>query len=96
MKEAPITEGIIKYINSLPRAIARKRYSSVMGITGDPDVDACVNGHTVQIEVKRPGNHPTPLQFKRLEEWSNAGATAFWVDSVDKVKDYFKRMGWDQ
>ena len=36
---------------------------------GDPDIDACIRGRSVQIEVKRPGERPTLLQLKRIEEW---------------------------
>ena len=39
-----------------------------MGVAGDPDIDACLRGRSVQLEVKRPGEKPTPLQVKRLEE----------------------------
>jgi hypothetical protein len=57
-----------------------------MGVAGDPDIDACVRGRSVQLEVKRPGERPTPLQFKRIEEWRRAGAVAAVVNSVEDVR----------
>jgi hypothetical protein len=94
MRESSIVDSIVKWINSQPQAIARKRHGTVYGVAGDPDVDACVRGHCVQIEVKQPGKHPTPLQFKRLEEWGKAGADAIWVTTLDEVKQHFRRAGW--
>jgi len=47
-----------------------------MGVAGDPDIDACLRGRSVQLEVKRPGEKPTPLQVKRLEDaagWRDRG-----------------------
>jgi hypothetical protein len=57
-----------------------------MGVAGDPDIDACLAGRSVQFEVKRPGEDATPLQLKRLEEWRRAGAVAAVVHSVSEAE----------
>ena len=54
-----------------------------MGLSGWPDLYAIKDGRAIHIEVKMPGNYPTKLQIKRIEEFSRAGAIAGWVDSVE-------------
>ena len=61
-----------------------------MGVAGDPDIDACIRGRSLQLEVKRPGEKPTLLQLKRLEEWRQAGALVGVVTSVAEVRTLFE------
>ncbi|MFN3326116.1 MAG: VRR-NUC domain-containing protein [Bryobacteraceae bacterium] len=84
--ERAIVKAILAYLNSLPGCLARKRWGGGMGVAGDPDIDACMRGRSVQLEVKRPGERPTPLQLKRLEEWRQAGAVAAVVHGVAEVR----------
>jgi hypothetical protein len=84
--ERAIVKAILTYLNGLPGCLARKRWGGGMGVAGDPDIDACVCGRSVQLEVKRPGEAPTPLQVKRLEEWRRAGSVVGVVHSVDEVR----------
>ena len=84
--ERAIVKAILAYLNGLPGCLARKRWGGGMGVAGDPDIDACIRGRSLQLEVKRPGQRPTALQLKRLEEWRNAGALVAVVVSVDEVK----------
>ncbi|HOQ47727.1 MAG TPA: hypothetical protein PLA43_10675 [Bryobacteraceae bacterium] len=84
--ERSIVKAILTYLNSLPCCLARKRWGGGMGVAGDPDIDACIRGRSVQLEVKRPGERPTPLQLKRIEEWRRAGAVVAVVSSVADVK----------
>ena len=85
-KESAIVKAILAYLNTLPRCLARKRWGGGMGVAGEPDIDACLGGRSLQLEVKRPGQHPTLLQLKRLEEWRQAGAIVGIVTSVAEVK----------
>jgi hypothetical protein len=84
--ERAIVKAILAYLNGLPGCLARKRWGGGMGVAGDPDIDACVRGRSVQLEVKRSGERPTPLQLKRLDEWRQAGALVAVVSSVEDVK----------
>jgi hypothetical protein len=88
--ERAIVKSILAYLNSLPGCLARKRWGGGMGVAGDPDIDACIRGRSVQLEVKRPGERPTPLQVKRLEEWRQAGALVGVVTSVAEVRTLFE------
>lgn len=89
--ERVIVKAILAYLNGLPGCIARKRWGGGMGVAGDPDVDACVRGRSVQLEVKRPGEKPTALQVKRLGEWKQAGAVAAVVTSVAEVRELLNK-----
>jgi len=84
--ERAIVKAILAYLNGQPGCLARKRWGGGMGVAGDPDIDACIRGRSVQLEVKRAGEKPTPLQLKRLDEWRQAGAIAAVVTSVEDVK----------
>lgn len=85
--ERAIVKAILAHLNGLPDCLARKRWGGGMGVAGDPDIDACVRGRSVQLEVKRPGEKPTALQVKRLEEWRRAGAITAVVNSVADVRN---------
>ena len=89
--ERDIVKAILAYLNGLPDGLARKRWGGGMGVAGDPDIDACVGGRCVQFEVKRPGEKPTALQVKRLEEWHSAGAIVGVVHSVAEVKEILEK-----
>ena len=84
--ERAIVKAILVYLNGLPGCLARKRWSGGMGVAGDPDIDACFHGRSLQLEVKRPREKPTPLQMKRLEEWRQAGAVVGLVHSVGEAR----------
>ena len=77
----------------------RKRHGSPLTVKGDPDLYGCLPldhphwpGRHFEIEVKRPGEHPTPLQLTRLEEWKMAGALTGVARSVDDAQ-YILRVG---
>lgn len=91
--ERAIVKAILAYLNSLPGCLARKRWGGGMGVAGDPDIDACIRGRSVQLEVKRPGEKPTQLQMRRLCEWNNAGAVAATVTSVAEVGALLRQHG---
>lgn len=43
-------------------------------------------GRHVEVEAKSPGKKPTPEQTAWLEAMREAGAVAFWCDSVDDCR----------
>lgn len=91
--ERAIVKSILGYLNGIPGCLARKRWGGGMGVAGDPDIDACIHGRSLQLEVKRPGEKPTPLQVKRLEEWRDAGALTAVVTSVIEVRSLLQDRG---
>ena len=74
-REAAVRRQVVTYLKSLaPRVAYRSNPASPFATAGDPDLFACVNGRLVCIELKRPGEHPTPVQVRRLATWAAAGA----------------------
>lgn len=57
------------------------------GLSGVPDIIACINGRFYAIEVKRPGKLPTLLQDKRMQEIKAAGGYALWGTAEKVIKD---------
>lgn len=85
--ESRIVTQVLAYIRSLPSAYAHKVHGGPHGSTGEPDVDACVAGRAVKVEVKAPGRLSTltPTQRAALRRWRHAGAIVGVVCSVDEV-----------
>ena len=44
-------------------------------------------GRHIEVEVKRLGQKPTPVQSAWLEAMRKAGAVAFWCDSVSACRE---------
>jgi len=91
--EKAIVGKILRFLNALPGCVARKRWGGGMGVAGDPDITGCLCGHHLEFEVKRPGEQPTVLQAKRLEEWRQAGAVVAVVTSVEEVRSILASEG---
>lgn len=88
--ETTIQENILDYINSLPQGRA-ENVSGNAKQSGRADINACVYGYTLKIEVKtadtaygRKG--ATTKQRLYLEKWAKAGAFSCVVYSVEDVK----------
>jgi hypothetical protein len=79
----------MKVFSSLTQSNARKVHGSRFGSAGEPDIDACVRGRTVKIEVKAPGRrgNVTAIQKKRLETWAAAGAVTGVVCDEQELVD---------
>lgn len=83
--ESDITKQAITWLKAQPRTYAWKLHTGAMGENGHPDIDGCMNGRTLKIEMKRPGRRPTPAQMARLLLWRQAGAIVGWATTVDEV-----------
>jgi len=94
-KETTIAKAIVTFLRSLPRSWARKVHGGPYGNVGEPDIDACINGRTVKIEVKRPGAERTVTANQRvaIERWERAGAVAFVATSVEEVQQRLASEG---
>lgn len=52
---------------------------------GRSDLIACVHGHFIALEVKRPGGKPTPPQLRFIEKVKRAGGYGTVVHSVQEA-----------
>jgi len=83
VKEVDLNKQVAYWINGFGRAYKR---IATPGRAGEPDVSGCVFGIRVELEGKLPGNKPTPLQFKKLEWWKQAGAITGWYTSLREAQ----------
>lgn len=85
-REGSIQDSVIKTLKSMG-LLVRKKHGGAFGLAGEPDIYGAIppSGRAYGIELKRPGEEPTKLQRRRLQEWANAGAIAGWASSVDGV-----------
>lgn len=60
---------------------------------GSPDIDACVRGRCVKVELKMPGKTPTPAQYGRMRRWENAGALVGWIRSLEELDELLSHAG---
>jgi hypothetical protein len=69
-----------------------KQHASVWAKVGRPDLDGCLAGRALKIEVKRLGAKPTPIQKKALHDWRRAGAIAFWSDTPGVIEEELRAV----
>lgn len=84
MVERAIVAAIIRYLRA-QSAYVIKVHGGPFGTRGEADIHACMSGRFIAIEVKRPGQKPTPLQLARLAQIAAAGGLAFVATSVADV-----------
>ena len=73
LSEKHITNFCIDMINAIPYCYATKRIANLVK-SGEPDVTGIINRIRLEIEYKKPGKDPTPLQSKQLRMWTDLGA----------------------
>ena len=85
--ETALTNKVIKTLKEQygDAICIEKRFGSGYGKNGQPDLNICIAGQCVQIEMKDGINKPTQLQQRRLEEWERAGAVVGVAWSVAEV-----------
>jgi Holliday junction resolvase len=84
VREKDITNKILARLRERG-AFAEKIHGGPLQGRGLPDIVACYRGRFIGIEVKRPGEKPTPLQSHVLGEILKAGGAAFVLTSADEV-----------
>lgn len=84
-RENSIVRAILKYLNTLPQARARKVHGDIYN-PGEPDIDAVIAGRAVKLEVKAADNTPTPIQVLTLKKWAAAGAVTGVVRSIEETQ----------
>jgi hypothetical protein len=91
-RESTLVAEIVRALRALPGVVVRKRHGSGWGVSGDPDLYGSAGGRHFEIEVKRPGEHPTPLQRARLDQWRASGALSGVARSAAYSLEAFRRI----
>ena len=58
------------------------------GVSGVPDILACLDGRFIAVEVKAPGKAPTRLQQVQLLGIQAAGGDALVIDDAAVLRDW--------
>lgn len=95
MRETDLTAAIMRYVRKIGCHCV-KWHGDAYGSGGQPDLYVLVPSTPyaipVHIEVKAPGNKPTPRQEKVLRDLRKAGAVAVWVDNLEAVERLIARL----
>lgn len=74
------------------RCQVRVLHGTRFSVKGDPDIYGCLDSQMFVIELKQKGQRPSELQLRRLDDWRQAGAIAFWADDVQVA---LNNLGWE-
>ena len=101
--ERDIQKSILDYLQADYRVVFSRRFNAgtiyidgramKMGERGDSDIIGMLfDGRFLAIEVKRPGEVPTPEQHAFLNMVNDNGGVAFIATSVEDVQEWFGEM----
>jgi hypothetical protein len=91
----PRESSLLRSVERILRAEGityRKRWGGPYATAGDPDLYLVSNGRHAEIELKRPGQEPTPLQRLRMREWARAGALTATVHSPEELRMFLAQL----
>lgn len=91
--EKSIENNIKSFLDSLDDCYYEKRHGGFFSSNGQPDISGCISGRRFELEVKKPGESPRPLQKSIMKKWKNAGAVTGVARGVDDVKALFRDAG---
>ena len=92
MSEQEIQRKIIKWLEENECYVVKVISASKVGV---PDIIACVDGHFVAIEVKKPETkaNVSALQAYNLDRVVICGGHSLVAWNLDMVKDYLRTEG---
>lgn len=75
-----------------PVGYYEKRHGSMFTKSGLPDMHICIHGHSLEVEIKKEGGKPSPLQLFMIDQINDAGGHAFviWPEDFDEFKTTIK------
>jgi ABC-type transporter MlaC component len=77
---------VVKYLEKrYPDAMIQVNHGGAFSKRGRPDLECCIRGFHVAIELKEPGKKPTKIQYDYLDRLIKAGSWAFWADSMGRI-----------
>ena len=84
--ESKRQKKVLDYLNRLPHCKAYLSKNS----DGEEDIHACYRGWYLAIEMKRPGEEQTRLQFVQSKELKDVGGFSFVATCVPEVIGHLK------
>lgn len=102
MNESALTREVVKRLNQMPLCFASKVHGGPHQRKGLPDITGCYEGAFFGIEMKLPGNKPTPIQQAVLDKIKVAGGLVGVVTADgtaagvrDAVEQCFEVIGYE-
>ncbi len=90
--ERSLVNRILRELNSWPKTRAVKIHGSGQGRVGDPDLWGCSYGKMFLLEMKVPGEKPTPAQLSELRKWKRDGARTGWYDDFKEAIELVRKL----
>jgi hypothetical protein len=84
--EVKMNKKVADALCRIPKTFAHKRQAGP-GRKGQVDITGCSHGYRIELEGKRLGNKPTPLQQFWLARWAAVGAITGVYYSVEEAID---------
>jgi len=92
MRENEIIQYLLTQLNGTPNCKAIKVHGNEFTESGTPDIDCCLDGRSVKLEVKCKGEKPTPIQEYRLQEWEESGALVRVITGIQQAKEFIHEI----
>lgn len=88
MRESSLTRAALAALNALPGIWAIKVHGNPYQAAGAPDICVVKDGLSLWIEMKKPGEGPTPLQKRIAGRIRAAGGQVITATSVKEAMDF--------
>ena len=89
----PLESTIVKNVMAQAKALGwlpLKQHGSAFSLAGIPDVLAIRDGRAAWLEVKRPGQNPTPIQLVRHKQLRECGCPVATVRSAAEAREFLE------
>lgn len=94
--EKRVQNAILKYLSELsktePLFYERRQAGGFSYKKGIPDIYFVYNGRHVEVEVKAPGGHLSPMQEKFKEMCEKKNILWYCVSSLDEFIEWFSQL----
>jgi len=89
MRESTVEKGIVAYAKS--KGVTAQKQNGLHN-RGKADQLLMRNGVAAFLEIKRPDEEPTPLQYRYLKQRAADGFAAGWANTVEMGKEFIDRV----
>lgn len=96
--EKKVQNQVIKYLKDLaeqgyPIYVERRQAGGYSYKKGTPDLYCVANGQHLEIEIKKPNGHLSPLQERYRDMCKELNIAWICIDDVQALKNYLEDFG---
>jgi VRR-NUC domain-containing protein len=92
VKESDLARSAVSWLNLQEGVWAMKVHGGPYQRAGVPDVIGCAAGRFFAIELKRPGERPSPLQASVLRQLAEVNAIVDVCTSMAQVRAFYEAL----